>query len=211
MKKILIDAKYPLEIRAALVDQHNQIEEIEFQAADKEQIKANIYLAKVYRIEPSLQAVFITYEDGKSGFLPFCEIHPDFFNINETKLQSLREMSLPFDEKDSQKDPIQNSNSSASAAEQNLFAHDEKLLEKPLKDTEAEDIKVSFTSLEDEIIDVKTQYENIHRKYKVQDVIKRGQILLVQAQKEQRGNKAASFTTFLSLAGKFYYIQRSSL
>ena len=177
MKKILIDAKYPGEIRAILVDKNNKIEEIESETSDKEQIRGNIYLAKVSRIEPSLQAAFITYEDGKSGFLPFVEIHPDFFTLDQEKLANLAELAVP---------------------EQNIA---EKIELSPNLDS-SEVTKICLDSTDEEI-DAKAQYQNIHQKYKIQDAIKRGQILIVQAQKEQRGTKSASFTTFLSLVGKF--------
>src|SRR4051812_44889618 len=84
-KKILIDAVFKNETRAVLINSDtNYIEEIEYQTANKHQIKANIYLAKVIRIERSLQAAFIDYGSGKNGFLPFSEIHPDYYDIAAT-------------------------------------------------------------------------------------------------------------------------------
>jgi Rne/Rng family ribonuclease len=88
-KKILIDAKYKNEIRTVLVNKNDVIEEIECETADTQHIKGNIYLAKVSRIEPALQAAFITYENGDSGFLPFSEIHPDFFILPDNKIYLL--------------------------------------------------------------------------------------------------------------------------
>jgi ribonuclease E len=196
-KKILIDAKYPSEIRAVLVNKNNTIEEIEYETLDKEQIKGNIYLAKVSRIEPALQAAFITYENGKSGFLPFFEIHPDFFTIDTTKTtaESLKEIQVP---EITPQEVAEKEELTSLADERCVDIND--LISKDLEKTPA---KVDFESVCDEIEDVKTQYQNLYKKYKIQDVIKRGQIILVQANKEPRGNKSASFTTFLSLAGKF--------
>jgi ribonuclease E len=197
-KRILIDAKYSNEIRAVLVNKNNLIEEIEYETADKEQIKGNIYLAKISRIEPSLQAAFITYENGKSGFLPFVEIHPDFFTIKKTPeaKSDLKEIQIPEITSEELAEKDQLSEKAADESEIDISALISQELDKNA-------IKVDFESVYDEIEEVKTQYENLYKKYRIQDVVKKGQIILVQAQKEQRGNKAASFTTFLSLAGKF--------
>src|SRR4051794_10233741 len=81
MKRMLIDATHPEEIRVAVVDSHNRIEEFDFETATKQSLKGNIYLAKITRVEPSLQAAFIEYGGNRNGFLPFTEIHPDYFRI----------------------------------------------------------------------------------------------------------------------------------
>jgi len=192
-KKILIDAKYEGEIRTALVNKNDLIEAIECESADSKQIKGNIYLAKVSRIEPALQAAFIIYDNGESGFLPFNEIHPDFFILpnNKTNASDLKEISLP----DVTIEEVK---------EYQAISQDpqDKLVDMNLLDKNAAS-KVDLESVYDEIEDIKTQYQSVYKKYKIQDVVKRGQIMLVQAQKERRGAKSASFTTFLSLAGKF--------
>jgi ribonuclease E len=200
-KKILIDAKYLNEIRAVLVNKNNIIEELECETADKQQIKGNIYLAKIARIEPSLQAAFITYENGNSGFLPFAEIHPDFFTLiteekNQANIENMPEIQIPKTSSPDLEEPNQAVATITLDEEFDINALVSKDLEKNA-------IKVDFESVCDDVEDIKTQYESLYKKYKIQDVIKKGQIIVVQAQKEQRGNKAASFTTFLSLAGKF--------
>jgi ribonuclease E len=193
-KKILIDAKYEGEIRTALVNKNNIIEAIECESADTEQIKGNIYLAKVSRIEAALQAAFIIYDNDQSGFLPFNEIHPDFFILPNTKINtnSLKEIPIPQitpeeigEYQNNEIQDLQEATAPIVALEKNIVS------------------KVDLESVYDEIEDIKTQYQSIYKKYKIQDVIKKGQIILVQAQKERRGVKSASFTTFLSLAGKF--------
>jgi ribonuclease E len=80
-KRILVDATYPQETRVVLLNDNNQIEELEYETSNKQQIKGNIYLAKIVRIEPSLQAAFIEYGHEKNGFLPFSEIHPVYYHI----------------------------------------------------------------------------------------------------------------------------------
>ena len=98
-KKIIIDANFPNETRVALLNSSNNIEDIEYETAIKQQSKGNIYLAKITRVEPSLQAAFIDYGTDKSGFLPFSEIHPDYYNIpvsdQKPAISNLQAISLP--------------------------------------------------------------------------------------------------------------------
>lgn len=192
-KTILVDAKYPRHMRAALVDENKAIEEFEWEMPEP-QIRGNVYLAKVSRIEPALQAVFITYENGKSGFMPFSEIHPDLFILPENKETTVQhEIPLPESSEDTNAlDQIEETLSNDIDIEE---------LEKRAFDDNA--IKIDFETLTDEIESVRERYQSMYRKYKVQDVIKKDQILLVQAIKEPKGNKAPFFSTFISLAGKF--------
>ena len=88
-KRIIIDGNFPTETRVVLLDKNNNIENIEFSSANKKQIKGNIYLAKVTRVEPSLQAAFVDYGDDKSGFLPFSEIHPDYYQALSSENNNL--------------------------------------------------------------------------------------------------------------------------
>jgi ribonuclease E len=171
-KKILIDAVFPREIRVIKIDSNNNIEEIEYETANKNQIKGNVYLAKVIRVEPSLQAAFIEYGSGKSGFLPFSEISPAYYNIPSEELIDTTEVVIE-------------------EVEEHLVS---------LESEEDQEID----SLEDEISEIQNaESEPLYKKYKIQDVIQRGQVFLAQAQKEERGNKGASFTTYVSLAGKY--------
>ncbi|EER22091.1 MULTISPECIES: Rne/Rng family ribonuclease [spotted fever group] len=203
-KKIIIDANFPSETRVVLLGQSNNIEDIEFQTTVRQQNKGNIYLAKVTRIEPSLQAVFIEYGMDKSGFLPFSEIHPNYYNLPAS------ERNFPV-------------NAFSEIALSNITVEDDK--EKPtaiydsLVDSEEIDLKtiedlveskfhseLNLEAADDiEIIQSDTSESNIlqYKQYKVQEVIRKNQILLVQVTKEERGNKCAAFTTYISLAGKY--------
>ncbi|MFA1689145.1 Rne/Rng family ribonuclease [Candidatus Rickettsia barbariae] len=203
-KKIIIDANFPSETRVVLLGQSNNIEDIEFQTTVRQQNKGNIYLAKVTRIEPSLQAVFIEYGMDKSGFLPFSEIHPNYYNL------STSERNFPV-------------NAFPEIALSNITVEDDK--EKPaviydaLVDSEEIDLKtiedlvestfqseLNLEAADDiEMIQSGTPESNIpqYKQYKVQEVIRKNQILLVQVTKEERGNKCAAFTTYISLAGKY--------
>ncbi|WP_016917047.1 Rne/Rng family ribonuclease [Rickettsia honei] len=203
-KKIIIDANFPSETRVVLLGQSNNIEDIEFQTTVRQQNKGNIYLAKVTRIEPSLQAVFIEYGMDKSGFLPFSEIHSNYYNLPTS------ERNFPV-------------NAFPEIALSNITVEDDK--EKPvaiydsLVDSEEIDLKtiedlveskfqseLNLEAADDiEMIQSGTPESNIpqYKQYKVQEVIRKNQILLVQVTKEERGNKCAAFTTYISLAGKY--------
>ncbi|WP_064429495.1 Rne/Rng family ribonuclease [Rickettsia sp. Tenjiku01] len=203
-KKIIIDANFPSETRVVLLGQSNNIEDIEFQTTVRQQNKGNIYLAKVTRIEPSLQAVFIEYGMDKSGFLPFSEIHPNYYNLPTS------ERNFPV-------------NAFPEIALSNITVEDDE--EKPaaiydsLVDSEEIDLKtiedlveskfqseLNLEAADDiEMIQSGTPESNIpqYKQYKVQEVIRKNQILLVQVTKEERGNKCAAFTTYISLAGKY--------
>jgi ribonuclease E len=174
-KKILIDAVFPRETRVIKIDANNNIEDIEYETANKNQIKGNVYLAKVIRVEPSLQAAFIEYGSGKSGFLPFSEISTAYYNI-----------------------PAAANNVDSSKIEIPEISAEE-LVEDHLAQEEEQEID----SFDDDTEVQNSESEPLYKKYKIQDVIQRGQVFLVQAQKEERGNKGASFTTYLSLAGKY--------
>lgn len=185
-KKIAVDAAYPGAMRVALLNQKGEIEEIEYETAIKNQIKANLYLAKVVRVEPSLQAVFIDYGAEKNGFLPFSEIHPDYWNLpSEARAQ------IKLAEHRSLNRPEITSEDLSEKEATSLYSGEE------------EAGNIAIDALDAEIDQEATEILDIYKQYKVQEVIKKGQVLLVQAQKEERGNKGASFTTYISLAGKY--------
>jgi len=179
-QRMLIDARHPEETRVAVVN-GNRIEEFDFEAAERKQLKGNIYLAKVTRVEPSLQAAFIDYGGNRHGFLAFSEIHPDYYQIPKEDRDALlrEEAELTLDEH-----------------------HDE-----PHADHESgeEGEEVAVTGGADDAgSDVlRRQRQALRRRYKIQEVIRRRQVLLVQVVKEERGNKGAAMTTYLSLAGRF--------
>src|SRR5512132_484161 len=173
--RMLIDARHPEETRVAVAT-GNRIEEFDFESAEHKQLKGNIYLAKVTRVEPSLQAAFIDYGGNRHGFLAFNEIHPDYYQIPVAD----RERIL---------------------AEQ---AAAERAAESAEREGGGEDADAaeSIGADEDEEVE-RRRVRPPSRYYKIQEVIKRRQIMLVQVAKEERGNKGAARTTYLSLAGRY--------
>ncbi len=165
-RRMLIDASQSEETRVVVV-QGNRLEEFDYDSDVKKQLKGNVYLAKVTRVEPSLQAAFVEYGGNRHGFLAFNEIHPDYYKI-----------------------PV--------ADREKLIAE-----EAALHDEDAEDGEIVETVGGDELEDVERRRTKLRRRYKIQEVIKRGQVLLVQVVKEERGNKGAALTTYLSLPGRY--------
>ncbi len=184
-KRMLIDAAHPEEIRVAVVD-GNRLEELDVESAARKQLKGNIYLAKVTRVEPSLQAAFVDYGGNRHGFLAFSEIHPDYYQIPVAD----REALIAEEE-------------AATAAEEERVEAAEEAAETP--DAPKSEGKQSVEVVGGEDIDEVEERRSFRptRKYKIQEVIKRRQILLVQVVKEERGNKGAALTTYLSLAGRY--------
>ena len=190
--RMLIDARHPEETRVAVVN-GNRIEEFDFEAADRKQLKGNIYLAKVTRVEPSLQAAFIEYGGNRHGFLAFSEIHPDYYQIpKEDRDALLRE------EREAHAEPHDDHHDDV--------GHDDDAPhhEAPAGE-DGEDHVVEETGAHDETATdaMRKKRMNLRRRYKIQDVIRRRQVLLVQVVKEERGNKGAAMTTYLSLAGRY--------
>ncbi len=182
-KSMLIDASHPEETRVVVVNDR-QLEEFDFESANKKQLKGNIYLAKVTRVEPSLQAAFVDYGGDRHGFLAFSEIHPDYYQIPQADRQILEEAAKA--------EPDQgDGDASAEPGEQG----------------DGEDAEAVTTDADEEAEEVFAEQAKLRqrllRNYKIQEVIKRRQILLVQVVKEERGNKGAALTTYLSLAGRY--------
>ncbi len=202
-KKIIVDANFPSETRVVLLDKNNNIENLEFNSANKKQIKGNIYLAKITRIEPSLQAAFVDYGSDKGGFLPFSEIHPDYYQTLSTdkKVNTLAGNELSSAEITSE----DLAEKSATTKFHELIDSDDidiSTIEKMVDEKLQSDFNIDVEDDEIEGIS-RNNEESHHKQYKIQEVIKKGQILLIQATKEERGNKGASMTTFISLAGKY--------
>lgn len=164
-KRILIDAAHEEEIRLVLTED-NVIKAFDYHTKHKGSIKGNVYLAKVTRVEPSLQAAFIEYGGNKQGFLPLAEIHPDYYQIPKDDKERLLEIMMKA------KQDAQN------ACEDEMNDED--------KDSEDGSYRPLF-----------------YKKYKIQEVIRKDQVLLIQVIKEERGNKGASLSTYLSLAGRY--------
>ena len=265
--RMLIDARHPEETRVAVV-KGNRIEEFDFESAEHKQIKGNIYLAKVTRVEPSLQAAFVDFGGNRHGFLAFSEIHPDYYQIpqadreallaeeaeaaeEEARLRDEEEDrgELPGDEYDAEDEE------SAEALVEEIAEDGVEEIDTSEKDKvstiedghvdgngdddedgdeESDDEEASEDDGESgrksgrdrsrrgrrrqgggknrakEVDEVRARRQALRRRYKIQDVIQRRQVLLVQVVKEERGNKGAALTTYLSLAGRYTVLMPNS-
>ncbi len=183
--RMLIDARHPEETRVAVVN-GQRIEEFDFEAADRKQLKGNIYLAKVTRVEPSLQAAFVEYGGNRHGFLAFSEIHPDYYQIpREDREALLREEAEYAAEHDGDRDD---------------HAHDD---EGEDGDTGHGEVAETGGQHDEPTDALRKKRQSLRRRYKIQEVIRRRQVLLIQVVKEERGSKGAALTTYLSLAGRY--------
>ena len=267
-KKMLIDATHPEETRVVVVD-GNKVEEFDFESQARRQLAGNIYLAKVTRVEPSLQAAFIDYGGNRHGFLAFNEIHPDYYQIPVADRQALIAEEKAYSEaqkaeseaeetkpkrgrrrRSSPKaadvqtqdavitaDPAQTTEEETSGdiagmetidlnvgeegsspmetvadtpvetptADADDSYHDDED-EQPyvaMDDAAEKDETIEVVADEDDVEDVRPVRKPRPKRYKIQEVVKVRQILLVQVVKEERGNKGAALTTYLSLAGRY--------
>ncbi|GAB2182899.1 ribonuclease E/G [Roseibium sp. LAB1] len=281
--KMLIDAGHPEETRVVVV-RGNRVEEFDFEAANRKQLRGNIYLAKVTRVEPSLQAAFVEYGGNRHGFLAFSEIHPDYYQIpvadreallaaeaadrqrddsdgeekpkrrrrsraarneatdsvasdkveadasdeaaegDEEAVKTAEETST--DEADSETVSARSTDEDASdedddEASSSAEEADEDEEEAPVRsrgrgrgrrrrqqnddddDADNDIDAVESVGAEDAMEEVPERIIPLRKQYKIQEVIKRRQIILVQVVKEERGNKGAALTTYLSLAGRY--------
>ncbi len=268
--KMLIDAAHPEETRVVVL-RGNRVEEFDFEAANRKQLRGNIYLAKVTRVEPSLQAAFVDYGGNRHGFLAFSEIHPDYYQIPVADRQALieaeereiaeedshdshghghdhsetaeagakdaDEASEASDDRDATSEAMAESTgteaetvsapaedddeteASAGSEEDDDSEHDTDDEESPDEveaskasddsgdsddgDEVVSDDQVDSVGAEDAMEEVPERRKPRMRQYKIQEVIRRRQVLLVQVVKEERGNKGAALTTYLSLAGRY--------
>jgi len=189
-KRMLIDATHPEETRVVVVD-GNRLEDFDFEAASKKQLKGNIYLARITRVEPSLQAAFVEYGGNRHGFLAFSEIHPDYYRIPiEDREALLREEraraseEMDEDDGDESEVPAEPEGAEGEGAEGEPRAKPETVGGDPVEEA-------------------RRKRRTMNRRYKIQEVVARRQIMLVQVVKEERGNKGAALTTYLSLAGRY--------
>lgn len=193
-KRILVDATHVEETRVVVLE-NGRVSEFDSETSIKKQLKGNIYLAKITRVEPSLQSAFVEYGGDKHGFLPFSEIHPDYYQIPVADKQALlKSIRGKFSDDEEKEGDITEESAEKTDDTDEVAVSGE--IEPVDEDEDAE-------------IDRKTQ--NLYRRYKIQEVIKRNQIVLVQVEKEERGNKGASLTTFVSLAGRFCVLMPNSL
>ncbi|WP_116654074.1 Rne/Rng family ribonuclease [Pelagibacterium sediminicola] len=203
-KRMLVDATHPEETRI-VVTSGNKLEEFDFESAERRQLRGNIYLAKVTRVEPSLQAAFVEYGGNRHGFLAFSEIHPDYYQIPVADREALlkaeeeaeeEEAALDDAEADGGDDDHHDDDDNGENGDNGDSSHD---LDAP----NAARPKVVQIGEGDALEDIQERPRRSQRKYKIQEVIRRRQVLLVQVVKEERGNKGAALTTYLSLAGRY--------
>jgi ribonuclease E len=192
---MLVDATHPEETRI-VVTSGNRLEEFDFESAERRQLRGNIYLAKVTRVEPSLQAAFVEYGGNRHGFLAFSEIHPDYYQIpvaDREALMRAEEEAHEDEDESADEEEVETAEGEDELSEDN---GDDDL------DAPRETKKVEQLGEGDALEDLQERPRRNLKKYKIQEVIKRRQVLLVQVVKEERGNKGAALTTYLSLAGR---------
>jgi ribonuclease E len=206
--KMLIDATHPEETRVVVV-RGSRVEEFDFESATRKQLRGNIYLAKVTRVEPSLQAAFVDYGGNRHGFLAFSEIHPDYYQIPTADRQALMEeearIQAEIEREDAQRRKNRRSKPAAAAEASDNEDGESQVSENVEDAPEDEEDQVEVTGSEDALEELPERriQQRMRRQYKIQEVIKRRQVLLVQVVKEERGNKGAALTTYLSLAGRY--------
>ncbi|MEQ9663290.1 MAG: Rne/Rng family ribonuclease [Parasphingopyxis sp.] len=191
--RMLIDARHREETRVAVV-QNNRIEEFDFESEEHKQLKGNIYLAKVTRVEPSLQAAFVDYGGNRHGFLAFSEIHPDYYQIPKEDRDKLLAEEVEQAKEEAELREEEDDEQAAEAASKEEDAEVEETGDSDADEEHHEEPSVK---------NIRKRRMDLRRRYKIQDVIHRRQVLLVQVVKEERGNKGAALTTYLSLAGRY--------
>ncbi|MBU3031389.1 Rne/Rng family ribonuclease [Paracoccus marinaquae] len=242
-KKMLIDATHSEETRVVVVD-GTKVEEFDFETVNKRQLSGNIYLAKVTRVEPSLQAAFVDYGGNRHGFLAFAEIHPDYYQIPaadreallaeeraEAEAQEAEEAArgrrrrggrAAQAEKTVDADEVVTGDAAVSASadegaeaaavagaeapadtDSGAEASDDEAETGAVADAAEADDSIESVADEDVTEEIRPPKKSRPRRYKIQEVIKVRQIMLVQVVKEERGNKGAALTTYLSLAGRY--------
>jgi len=210
--RMLIDARHREETRVAVVT-GNRIEEFDFESAEHKQLKGNIYLAKVTRVEPSLQAAFVDYGGNRHGFLAFSEIHPDYYQIPREDREALlaeeaqhaaEEAALRAEEEDDEDGAEDLGVEVIDRPHDDEDGDGDERADGGAETGEEGRRPRGKSSANDQAADeLRRKRMALRRRYKIQDVIRRRQVLLVQVVKEERGNKGAALTTYLSLAGRY--------
>ena len=214
--RMLIDARHQEETRVAVV-KGNRIEEFDFESAEHKQLKGNIYLAKVTRVEPSLQAAFVDYGGNRHGFLAFSEIHPDYYQIPQggprgaaprggrarrrggaaaRRRRWTRRGSCGDDRRGRRRADVGRGRRAATTTRATTARTPTTTPRRPARGRRER-------ARGERRRELRRKRQNLRRRYKIQDVIRRRQVLLVQVVKEERGNKGAALTTYLSLAGRY--------
>ncbi|MGA1342723.1 MAG: Rne/Rng family ribonuclease, partial [Hyphomonas sp.] len=230
---MLIDAAHPEETRVAIVN-NGQVDDFDFEATGNEQLRGNIYLAKVTRVEPSLQAAFVEYGGNRHGFLAFSEIHPDYYQLpaedREALLREAAEEAAAAIEDDDDDDGgpyiphgmnAENANDEDHPGQNQDRDHDDDHDHEEAAEAEArasgdtgddgEEVGEDAPRPRQQRPRARSERASrpastrtpISKRYKIQEVIRRRQVMLIQVVKEERGNKGAALTTYLSLAGRY--------
>ena len=201
-KNLYIDASHPNETRIVLKSEKH-IEEYEYENKNKLYLKNNIYLGKVSRIEPSLQAAFVNYGKQRHGFLAFNDIQSDYYQIPYDDKDRLKkeEENLRIELKEKSKDIEDKDKINDKTTEENFQNQNKNNQNEATPPNEKNKEENSFADRNDQFNELKKKYGI--RRYKIQEVIKPDQIILVQVLKDERGQKGAALTTFISLAGKY--------
>ena len=199
-KNLYIDASHPDETRIVLKS-NNGVEEYEYEDKNKLNFKNNIYLGTVSRVEPSLQAAFINFGRVKHGFLAFNDIQSDYYQIPTEDKEKLQEVEEKIRE-DLKNENVEDLNNEFKSENENTNNEN---LEKKDKESQANEGNIiqPIEKKQDENAREKLKNSYGVKRYKIQEVIKPGQVILIQVIKEERGNKGAALTTFISLAGKY--------
>ena len=186
-KNLYIDASHPNETRIVLKSEKS-IEEYEYEDKNNLNFKNNIYLATISRVEPSLQAAFVNFGRERHGFLAFNDIQSDYYQLPSEDKEKIRiaEEKIREDLKDKTVE-INQDNLSSENKEEKIQINEEQSENNEKKQDYREKVKSSYGI----------------KRYKIQEVIKPGQVILIQVIKEERGQKGAALTTFISLAGKY--------
>ena len=213
-KNLYIDASHPNETRVVLKSENN-IEDYEYEGLKNTLIKNNIYLGKVSRIEPSLQAAFVDFGRERHGFLSFNDIQSDYYQIPKSDLEKIKQQEEKAREELSKE---------VEAKEEKNLAEGKLEIDDPLeivKETDDnQDDRLDTTTNKSELSEIENQDEKINenqemddnkkkfksfkfKRYKIQEVIKPNQVILVQVIKDERGMKGAALSTFISIAGKY--------
>lgn len=180
-KKIFINGLYPNHAKVAIVGSNGKLEDLLIENGLSKSIKSNIYLGIITRVEPSLQAAFVDFGIDRNGFLPYSEIHYDYFQIPASDREELERKIATSEHGDDSED------------------HD------LTTDGDAE----SYSN--EDVFSKRKSAGNIYKTYNIQDVIKKGQYVLVQVYKDERGTKGASLTTYISLAGRYCVFMPNSI
>ena len=183
-KNLYIDASHPNETRVVLKTNGN-IEDYEYEGVKNSLIKNNIYLGKVSRVEPSLQAAFINFGREKHGFLSFNDIQSDYYQIPQSDLEKIK--------KEEEKTREELLKKSKEQEDQNI--HDDNLIDEDHVEKKSNNTEIVKNN--------KKQINYPSKRYKIQEVIKPNQVILVQVLKDERGFKGAALSTFISIAGKY--------